>query len=51
MHGMWRDGTVYADRQHADDMFDAAPTAEGSQASGRPRMTLGDPFNPKLARD
>jgi transposase len=28
MHGMWRDRTVYADRQHADDMSDAAPTAK-----------------------
>ena len=45
MHGMWRDRTVYADRQHADDMSDAAPTAKDARfwAQG---MTLGWPFNP-----
>jgi hypothetical protein len=30
MHAMWRDATFYADRPHADDVSDAAPTAKSA---------------------
>jgi len=31
---MWRDGTVYADRLHADDTSEAAPTAKDHKLLG-----------------
>jgi transposase len=34
MHAMWRDGTFYADRPHADDTSDAAPTAKDRKLLG-----------------
>jgi len=34
MHAMWRDGTVYADRPHADDTSNAAPTAKDRKQLG-----------------
>ena len=34
MHAMWRDGTVYADRPHAADRPDAAPTAKDRKLLG-----------------
>ena len=34
MHAMWRDGTFYADRPHADDTSDAAPTAKDRKHLG-----------------
>ena len=50
MHAMWRDGTLYTDRPHARRHVRPRADGERSHASGRPRMTLGDPFNRKLAR-
>ena len=34
MHAMWRDGTFYADRPHAEDTSDAAPTAKDRKHLG-----------------
>ena len=51
MHAMWRDGTVYADRAPRRGHVRRRSDGEGSQASRRLRMTLGDPFNRKLARN
>ncbi len=34
MHAMWRDGTFYADRPHADDQSAAAPTAKDRKLLG-----------------
>ena len=34
MHAMWRDGTFYADRPHADDTSNAAPTAKDRKHLG-----------------
>jgi transposase len=43
MHAMWRDGTVYADRQRAG----RGAAGEAAPASGRRRMTFGDPITPQ----
>lgn len=34
IHAMWRDGTVYADRPHAEHASDAAPTAKDRKHLG-----------------
>jgi hypothetical protein len=50
MHAIWRDGTVNADRLHADGMSDGSPTTKDRKLLCS-YLTLGDPFNPRLARD
>ena len=47
MHGTWRDRTVYADRQHADDMSDAAPTAK-DRSFWAPRHGLRRTLQPQV---
>ena len=34
MHAIWRDGAVHADRPHADDRSDAAPSAKERKLLG-----------------